>query len=84
VLEKREDVARTLLDALKGVLADLADVEPGGELAFRVLHRIDQSELQGQAGAFSRSVFVEVLKTGKLKISEAALYKKLKQHGLGG
>jgi transcriptional regulator with GAF, ATPase, and Fis domain len=86
----REAVARALLDALKGVLADvndpsqvlaivldqsvrltgadrgvLAEVGESGELAFRVLHKVDQSELQCQAGTFSRSVFAEVLKTGR-------------------
>ncbi|HEX4823812.1 MAG TPA: sigma-54-dependent Fis family transcriptional regulator [Candidatus Polarisedimenticolaceae bacterium] len=94
----REDVARALLEALKGVLADvndpsqvlaivldqsvrlsgadrgvLAEVGESGELAFRVLHKIDQTELAGQAGTFSRSVFGEVLKTGRPLLLKDAL-----------
>ena len=94
----REDVARALLEALKGVLADvhdpsqvlaiilnqsvrltaadrgvLAEVGESGELAFRVLHKIDQTELSGQAGTFSRSVFGEVLKTGRPLLLKDAL-----------
>lgn len=93
-----DDVARALLDALRGVFADVADpsqvlgiildqavrgtgaergvlveVEASGELAYRVLHRVDQSELQGSAGSFSRSVFGEVLKTGRPLLLKDAL-----------
>jgi transcriptional regulator with GAF, ATPase, and Fis domain len=98
VADERETVARALLEALKGVLADVADpsqvlkivldqsvqltgaergvlaeVDETGDLAFRVLHRIDQAELHGSAGTFSRSVFGEVLKTGRTLLLKDAL-----------
>ncbi len=90
--------SRPLLDALRGVLADLAppdqvlraildhalartgaergvfvEVDPAGGLEFAVLHRFQRAELDGPGGAFSRSLFAEVLKSGRAILVEDAM-----------
>lgn len=87
---KTERSANQLLDALRGVLAQVAEpaavlktilgqavsstradrgafveVSGSGKLVYRVLYRLQKEELASRGGEFSRSVFSEVLESGK-------------------
>src|SRR5437867_9224814 len=93
-----EQPASTLLQALRGVLSQVAEpiqvlrtildqavaqtgadrgvfVEANrdGELAYRVLHKFQRGDLAGEAGRFSRTVFAQVLKSGKGVLIDNAL-----------
>lgn len=90
--------SRPLLDALRGVLTEVAppdqvlraildlalrrtgaergvfaEVDPDGGLDFRVLHRFQRADLDGPGGAFSRSLFAEVLASGAPILLENAM-----------
>ncbi len=68
-LAEPEQVLRTILDqAVKQTGAErgvFVEVDAKGALEFRVLHRFDPGDLQGEGGGFSRSVCAEVLKRGE-------------------
>ena len=72
-----DQVLRSILDqalartgAERGVFAE---IDPSGALEFRVLHRFQRGELDGPGGAFSRSLFAEVLKSGRGVLVENAM-----------
>lgn len=70
VLRLLLDQAVTLTGADRGAFVEVA---PGGELEFRVLHRFERSDLTGETGAFSRSIFAEALRSGEPVLLENAL-----------
>lgn len=97
--EAADSGSKSLLDALRGVLAEVAppdqvlraildqavgrtgaergifaEVDPSGGIQFRILHAVRRSELDGPAGSFSRSLFAEVLKTGRGLLLDNALH----------
>ncbi len=76
-------VLRALLDeavrrsgAERGIFVQ---VGAGGTMDYTVLHRYSPGEVAGTAGEFSRSLFAEVLRTGKSIVLENAL----RSHGGG-
>lgn len=72
-----DQVLRAILDqavqrtgAERGIFAE---VDPAGGIQYRILHAVRRSELEGPTGSFSRSLFAEVLKTGRGILLDNAL-----------